>query len=112
MNADWSIAQDIIPRNLFPALSLPPAFVRFTRYRRRRLAGFVLYRETAAVAALPAPYAEAMRHGGRGSIWRRYTARSKGPTFPGIASGAKRCGKPCSSAATAASPRGLYALPA
>lgn len=48
LSARWGIAQDMLPRNLFPRLTLPLCFARFTR-GRRGLVGFALYHEAAAV---------------------------------------------------------------
>lgn len=48
----WSIRQELIPRNLFPQLSIPLVFGLFIRSRRRTLVGFALYRETAAIQKL------------------------------------------------------------
>ncbi|MGX9221850.1 hypothetical protein ACWV27_26135 (plasmid) [Massilia varians] len=45
----WALSQSMIPRNLFPGLSLPLVFATFEKGRRRTMIGFALYRETAAV---------------------------------------------------------------
>ncbi len=49
----WSIAQELIPRNLFERLSFPIMFARFMKQRRTVLSGFFLYDETHAIAGLP-----------------------------------------------------------
>jgi SAM-dependent methyltransferase len=72
LNARWSISQELVPRNVFPRLSLPLVFARFVKDRRRALVGFFLYREVADVAALPAAIRHELAAGGqRGSVWRR-----------------------------------------
>jgi len=38
---DWSIAQEMIPRNIYPGLKLPLVFATFTKDGRRRLFGVV-----------------------------------------------------------------------
>lgn len=65
----WSIAQDMLPRNIFPRLSLPLVFARFIKGRRRTLSGFLLYGETQAVHALQRPVREALR-ANVGRTWR------------------------------------------
>lgn len=66
----WSLAQEMIPRNIYPGLSLPLVFAIFGKDRRRTLIGFALYRETAAVHRLAKPYRELLASGG-GAVWRR-----------------------------------------
>ncbi|PNG49069.1 MULTISPECIES: class I SAM-dependent methyltransferase [unclassified Variovorax] len=52
LHALFSIKQAMIPRNLFPGLSLPLCFATFTKERQRRLHGFMLYREAQEIAAI------------------------------------------------------------
>lgn len=66
----WSLFQELVPRNVFPGLSLPLLFALFTKERTRRLVGFALYREAADVQRLPAAYRDLLA-GGRGGVWRR-----------------------------------------
>jgi site-specific DNA-methyltransferase (adenine-specific) len=66
----WALSQSMIPRNLFPGLSLPLVFATFCKDRRRTLVGFALYRETAAVQKLPAAYREILAAVG-GPVWAR-----------------------------------------
>lgn len=63
----WHIAQDMLPRNLFPGLSLPLCFARFTK-GRRGLIGFALYHETVAVGRLQKRYRALLAQGER-SVW-------------------------------------------
>lgn len=63
----WHVAQDMLPRNLFPRLSLPLCFARFTK-GRRGLVGFALYHETVAVGRLQARYRALLAQGER-SVW-------------------------------------------
>ena len=72
----WSISQDLVPRNLFPRLSLPLVFAVFRKSRERTLVGFFLYREASDVAALPEPVCSALHERGRGSVWRRAVRRA------------------------------------
>lgn len=67
----WTISQELVPRNLFPRLSLPLVYAMFRKERSRTLVGFFLYREAADVSAMPGAIASAVREPGRGSIWRR-----------------------------------------
>lgn len=66
----WSLFQEMIPRNIFPGLSLPLLFALFTKERVRRLIGFALYRETADVQRLPDAYREVLSQT-TGGVWRR-----------------------------------------
>lgn len=67
----WSIAQSLIPRNLFPGLSMPLVFSMFTKERIRRLFGFFLYQETAAVSGLDQSARAGLESSSRtGSVWR------------------------------------------
>jgi len=66
----WSLAQDMIPRNLFPGLSLPLVFARFAKDQRKTMVGFALYRELADVQRLPDVYRVALA-ASSGSVWRR-----------------------------------------
>jgi adenine-specific DNA-methyltransferase len=50
--AEFSLEQELLPRNLFPRLKLPLCFVKFVKDRRRRLHGFLLYREAAEISRL------------------------------------------------------------
>jgi site-specific DNA-methyltransferase (adenine-specific) len=72
----WSISQELVPRNLFPRLSLPLVFAMFRKEPTRTLVGFFLYHEAADVSALPPAIAAALREPGKGSIWRRAVRRA------------------------------------
>lgn len=68
----WSIETELMPRNMFPGLSLPITFTVFTKDRARKLRGFFLYREAAAVAQLRPEVREMMASSSlQGSVWRR-----------------------------------------
>lgn len=72
MNERWSIQQELMPRNIFPRLSVPIVFSMFTKENSRRLFGFFLYREAAAVsAAAPAARQVLERSSRGGSVWRQ-----------------------------------------
>lgn len=59
----FSIKQSLIPRNLFPGLSLPLCFATFTKERERRLFGFMLYREAQEIAAIDKRWKQAVAAG-------------------------------------------------
>jgi len=67
----WSISQELVPRNIFPRLSLPLVFAMFRKERARTLVGFFLYREAADVAALPRAVRAGLQEEPTGSVWRR-----------------------------------------
>lgn len=48
----WSLAAELMPRNLFYRSRLPLVFALFTKSRIRTMVGFALYRECAAVSNL------------------------------------------------------------
>lgn len=64
----WSLAQDMIPRNIYEGLTLPLMFARFTKEQHRTMVGFSLYREMADVQKLPKDYRDQISEGG-GSVW-------------------------------------------
>lgn len=70
LNRDWSISQELMPRNIFPRLHLPLVFATFRKDDQRRLIGFFLYREAADVATMPKDVREALERPARGSVWR------------------------------------------
>lgn len=65
----WSLMQEMIPRNIYPGLSLPLIFALLSKDRRRTMVGFALYRETADVLELPLPYRDALA-ASCGPAWR------------------------------------------
>lgn len=71
----WSLAQEMIPRNIFPGLSLPLMFARFIKDTRRTLVGLFLYREVADVQKLPKTYREILS-GLTQSVWADLVARA------------------------------------
>ena len=56
----WSLAQEMIPRNIYPGLSKPLVFATFRKDQKRMLFGFSLYHETAYVQSLPAEQRDAL----------------------------------------------------
>lgn len=68
----WSIGQEMLPRTLFPRLSLPLCFATLTKGTTRGLFGFALYHEAAAVARLQRRY-RALLQEGEGSVWAAVT---------------------------------------
>ncbi|ABM97054.1 N-6 DNA methylase [Methylibium petroleiphilum] len=72
MSEKWSIEQELMPRNIFPRLSVPIVFSVFTKEAHRRLFGFFLYREAAEVSALSKPARQVLERSGKaGSVWRQ-----------------------------------------
>lgn len=68
----WSIQTELMPRNLFPGLSLPITFTVFTKDHSRKLFGFFLYKEAADVAMLkPDVRVVLATSTRRGSVWRQ-----------------------------------------
>ena len=68
---DWSLLQEALPRTLFPGSRSPLLFAVFTKDGQRRLWGFALFEETAAIAALARETREVLVHGRPGrSVWR------------------------------------------
>jgi len=66
----WSIMQEMLPRNFYPNLSKPLVFAQFIKDKRRQLFGFALYYETADVQKLPNGFRDAITAGG-GPVWVR-----------------------------------------
>jgi adenine-specific DNA-methyltransferase len=79
MARKWSISQELMPRNVFPRLSVPIILATFTKEQERRLFGFFLYREAADIGALPSAVratlagdlgGDAVSGARAGSVWR------------------------------------------
>lgn len=64
----WSLMQEMIPRNIYPGLSLPLVFAMFSKDRRRTMIGFALYREAADMQGLSQPYRDTLA-AGAGPVW-------------------------------------------
>jgi len=68
----WSISTELMPRNMFPGLSLPITFTIFTKDRERKLFGFFLYKEAAGVTKLSPEVRHLLNEAkSRGSVWRQ-----------------------------------------
>ena len=67
-NARWSLAQQMLPRTIFPGIRLPLVLATFTRDAVPTLRGFLLYHESREVEEMPAVYRRALREGRSG--WR------------------------------------------
>lgn len=63
----WHLQQDMLPRTLFPRLSKPLCFARFTK-GKRGMVGFALYHEASAVSRLQRRYRALLKQGER-SVW-------------------------------------------
>lgn len=67
----WSIAQEIIPRNLFEGLRKPLLFASFIKERQAVLSGFFLYAETAALESMRREFrALFVGNGAKAGVWR------------------------------------------
>jgi site-specific DNA-methyltransferase (adenine-specific) len=68
----WSLAQEMIPRNIFHRLQPPLCFATFTKERQVQLVGFALYSETQQVLeGLHDRYrAKFIGNGSRAGVWR------------------------------------------
>lgn len=64
----WSLMQEMIPRNIYPGLSLPLVFAMFSKDRRKTMVGFAFYREAVDMQGLARPYREAVA-AGAGPVW-------------------------------------------
>ena len=71
----WSLSQELIPRNIYPGLSLPLLFAIFKKEQIRSLVGFALYRETADILTLKKPYRELINSVGK-SVWKAAVAKA------------------------------------
>jgi adenine-specific DNA-methyltransferase len=72
MAKNWSIQTELMPRNVFPGLSLPITYTVFTKERVRRLHGFFLYREAADVTQMSAATRDILVSScQQGSVWRQ-----------------------------------------
>lgn len=70
LSVQFSLEQELLPRNLFPRLKLPLCFVKFVKDRRRRLHGFLLYREAAEISRLQSCWRHALATTrGRHGVW-------------------------------------------
>lgn len=67
-NRRWSLAQEMMPRTLFPGIRLPLVLARFTRDPRPTMTGFILYNETREIEEMPEVYRKALTEGRSG--WR------------------------------------------
>lgn len=68
----WSISTEMLPRNLFPGLSLPITFTMFKKDRERKLFGLFLYQETAELASLTTEVRQTLNNSSaKGSVWRQ-----------------------------------------
>lgn len=67
----WSMQVELVPRGLFPGITLPLSFCVFRKDRRRDLVGFALYAELAAVRNLSKKAQDVLQHGRpHKSVWR------------------------------------------
>lgn len=70
-NEIWSISSELLPRRLFPRLSLPLLFVVFIKDKRRLLVGFALYHEACDIDNFNRRVREIATNGKpRRNVWR------------------------------------------
>ena len=73
----WSIAQELLPRNMFQGMSKPIMFASFTKERRVTLSGFFLYAETAALESLRPEFREMFcGNKSRAGVWKETVHRA------------------------------------
>jgi len=60
---DWSLYQEMLPRNIYPGLSKPLMFAMFRKDQRKLMFGLSLYHEAAFVQALPKVHQDALVEG-------------------------------------------------
>lgn len=72
LSRQWSISQELLPRNLFDGLAIPILFANFRKQRKTVLSGFFLYAETEALESLQKKY-RAMFWGNTATarVWER-----------------------------------------
>lgn len=63
----FAIEQRMVPRSLFPRISLPLVWTRFVKSKRRTLVGFMLFAEQTDVESMPKAVRRAL---GRPGTWR------------------------------------------
>lgn len=73
-NDAWSLAQELIPRNIYPGLKHPLVFATFTKDQRRLMVGFSLYHELAYLQTLTKETQAALVAGP--ATWRALVARA------------------------------------
>lgn len=62
-NEQWSLYQEMIPRNIYPGLQKPLCFAIFTKDQQRLLVGFSLFHEQAFIDQLPEDVQDALVSG-------------------------------------------------
>jgi site-specific DNA-methyltransferase (adenine-specific) len=73
----WSLAQELLPRNLFENMTKPIMWATFTKARQTTVAGFFLYAETAALADMhPEIRALFLGNDSRPTCWRDAVAQA------------------------------------
>lgn len=63
----FAIEQRMVPRSIFPRISLPLMWTRFVKSKRRTLVGFMLFEEQTDVESMPKTIRKAL---GRPGTWR------------------------------------------
>lgn len=71
----WSLFGECIPRNIYPGLSLPLMFAKFSKEKVRTMVGFSLHRETADMQTLKKQYREVLNGVGK-SVWKATIAKA------------------------------------
>lgn len=73
-NSRWTLHQRMMPRTVFPGISLPLVLATFIKETERKLFGFILYNESRCIEEMPASYAEAARKGA--NAWKAVVERA------------------------------------
>jgi site-specific DNA-methyltransferase (adenine-specific) len=67
----WSLAQELVPRNLFERITKPLMFATFTKERKTVMSGLFLYREVHALESLKREFRELfVGNGSKAGVWR------------------------------------------
>lgn len=70
MAKDWSIGQEMIPRNLFPGLEKPLLFANFRKDAKTVLSGFFLYAETSSLDGMKAEFKDLfIGNNSKANVW-------------------------------------------
>jgi site-specific DNA-methyltransferase (adenine-specific) len=73
----WSIQQTLLPKSLFPRLSLPVVFAHFRKERVRTMVGFFLFEEADAIKGMQASIKTLLATGKqRVGLWRAVVEES------------------------------------
>lgn len=77
LQKQWSVSQELIPRNLFAGLAKPILFATLEKSQRPTLSGFFLYAETDAISDMHKEFQQMfVGNNSRPNVWRDAVARA------------------------------------